>query len=342
MAEQNQHPWDENRPLGPSPFDRTGLIIIAAAVLIAVAGLFLVPALAGGQTALVTDYDNYPATPQAQLGAGCDGGGLYHSELFSLNGGPTVSDPHDLPEFNAGDTVTMTWNATTPECVGSPIVLDIKVSDDPFFDVGDDQKAFVPYAEATADGGPGSVSFTMPSLTALNAAGIGRNCAYQLDAIVGLPLAIVGPSGSDYSAGIRSAPPINKPGSDDRTTLIKWRNGAYQTCVAEETTTTTTAPTTTTSTTPVSSTVPTTADTTPTCVAAEAGVDETSLSPARTGCVLSGGTEVEASGAGAVVGARPASSLPTTGASEGLLLFAAVALILVGSGVVHIGRKAKR
>lgn len=309
-----------------------GLILVAALLV-----SFLFPgSMAGSQTLfssdLVTDYANYPDTPQAQLTDGCDGGGLYHSEMFSLNGGAPVHDPADLPQFVVGDAITMTWDATTRECVGSRISLDFKVSDGPTFDFSVDQEAVIPFVYTVADGGPGGLTFIAPDLAPFE-----KGCNYQFDAIVGNPLAIVGPSGSDYSASVR--------GDDRRSTLIGYRNGAYATCAAEQTTTTsTTAPastTTTSSTAPAtttSSTVPSTVpavteDTTPTCAPVQQ-VDDQSLSVAAAACVTSGGTTVETSGESATsAGALPASAqrqLANTGANGDLWIAAAILLVCFG------------
>lgn len=121
----------------------------------------------------------------------------------------------------------MEWNATTPECVGAPVVLTIKIAPGPTFDSTVDQRVYVPYAIVTADGGPGSVTYELPDLAPFE-----KGCNFQMDAIVGLPLEIVGPSGSDYSASVRR--------DDKRTTVIKWRNGVYDTC--EQAAPTTTVP----------------------------------------------------------------------------------------------------
>lgn len=301
-----------------------------------------------GQTQLVTDYDNYPDTPQAQLPDGCDWTGI-GGVVFTLSStGPFVTSLADLGPLTAGDTIGMSWNGVRPECVGAPVSLVVKVAQRPFFDPGDDQFAKVPYATVTATDGPGFLSYTLPGL-----AEFGFDCAYQIDAIVGLPLAVVGPNGSFYGGALR--------GDGRRTTLLSAANGAYSQCAAEETTTTTvpetttttappettttTAPPTTTTTAPppsttVPSTVPTTVDTTPTCTPSAGGVDGGSLAPAGAGCVLSGGSEVEGSGAGAASGSRPASSLAATGAGSwtlGALLLVA-ALLAVGVPTVAVTR----
>lgn len=297
------------------------LKVIAAAILILLAG-WVGMALMGwddavyGQVELVTDYAAYPDTAQAQLPDGCDGAGVL-GVAYSLNGSPEVADPGALPQFNAGDTLTMTWDSTTAACVDAPIVLVVKVAQDPVFDPGDDQFAFVPYAATAATGGPGSLTYVLPGLEQF-----GFNCNYQLDSIVGLPLAIVGPNGSFYSASLR--------GDDRRTTLIGFRNGAYESCEAPPTTTTTGPPTTTTT---PSTTVPTTVPpTVPADIPCGSG-DET-LGVAVAECALA---DVGASGEGVQAGALPASSsLPATGSRAGLiplglLILAAGALIFVAT-----------
>jgi hypothetical protein len=164
----------------------------------------------------------------------------------------------DLPELKAGDAVTMNWASVAPQCVGSAISLVVKSAPQPFFDPNVDQPV--------SDGGyivvrltgtePGTLTLIMPDLSQLGSA-----CAYQMDAIVGVPLAVVGPSGSFYSAAQRN--------DDRRTTLISFRNSQYELCAAQVTTTTT-APTTTT-TVPVvpPTTQPPTTTTAPTGAAGE-------------------------------------------------------------------------
>jgi hypothetical protein len=201
----------------------------------------------------VTDYANYPDTPQAMLTPGCDANGDVSGVAFSLNGGAPVGGLADLPEMQAGDVLTMTWNGVSADCAGSAISLSVKVAQEPVFDQNVDQLALPGgYNVATLTDGPGSLSLTMPDMTPY-----GFGCAYQLDATVGVPLQIVGPSGSDYSASVR--------GDDRRTTVFSWRNSAYTICVAQAAlpTTTTTAPTTTTTAPPASTTtVPPTTTTT--------------------------------------------------------------------------------
>src|SRR6476659_10114454 len=82
----------------------------------------------------VTDYANYPDTPQAMLTPGCDANGDVSGVAFSLNGGAPVGGLADLPEMQAGDVLTMTWNGVSADCAGSAISLSVKVAQEPVFD----------------------------------------------------------------------------------------------------------------------------------------------------------------------------------------------------------------
>src|SRR4051794_7197773 len=166
------------------------------------AGLLLVAtSTATAQQALpplVTDNANYPDTLQALLTDGCDFTGVTGTS-FSLNGGAPVGNLSDLPGVQAGDIVTMSWTGVAPACVGSAISLAVKDAPQPFFDPGVDQPTPPGgYNVATLTAGAGSVSLTMPDLSLFS-----NNCNYQLDGVVGVPLAVVGPSGSFYSAASR-------------------------------------------------------------------------------------------------------------------------------------------
>jgi LPXTG-motif cell wall-anchored protein len=214
-------------------------------------------ATASAQTSLVTDYVNYPNTAEAQLPAGCDGTGPQGVQ-YAINGAAPVASLADLPTLNAGDEIAMSWTGTTPACVGVPIALAIKVASNPFFDQDDNQDAYVPYGVATSDGGPGGFTYTLPGLVEFE-----LGCNYQLDAIVGVPLAVVGPDGSYYTNAIREA---NGKASGVTTLIGQAKNGAYETCEAPPTTTTTVPETTTTTAPEVTTTTapePTTTTTAP-------------------------------------------------------------------------------
>jgi hypothetical protein len=70
----------------------------------------------------------------------------------------------------------------------------------------------------------------LPSLV-----GEGDSCRYHLDAVMGYALAVVGPTGSYYSASSRN--------DDDRSMLTSARVGRYATCIETVTTSSTTSTT---------------------------------------------------------------------------------------------------
>lgn len=302
---------------------RKALAIIGLAIGLVLAHGAPAGALEGNDP--VTDYANYPNTLQAKAGPGCDGGGLFRSEMFSLNGGTPVHDPKDLPEFNEGDVLVMTWNDNTPQCQGSAVSLDVKVSQKPTFDPEDDQPARLPFTYDFLTGGPGSLTYVFPSL-----AEFGLGCFYQLDAIVGIPLAIVGPSGSDYTAGIGNRP------LDGRTMLINFRNGGYSTCLAQGTTTTTEAPTTTTTAPEVTTTTGPALDATTTTVAPATTAPAVDSTPTTAQNVTpTAQTALVTQGDSAVIQTRAVPSLAVTG-PDGSVPGAIIGACAILSGLLLI------
>jgi LPXTG-motif cell wall-anchored protein len=219
---------------------------------------------------LVTDYANYPGTPQAFLTPGCDFSGVinpsFGARLVATGQefGP-VGDLALLPDLAEGDLVRMAWTDVAPQCIGSAVSFVVKVALGPSFDPNTDQLTGPNggYSVEFLVAGPGEITFPMPDL-----ARFGLGCDYQLDAIVGIPLQDVGPSGSFFSELLRIQQ--GKQTADNRTTVISAKNGSYPSCVVPPTPTplqapppppapTTTAPTaTTTAPTPVQFSVPTT------------------------------------------------------------------------------------
>lgn len=208
---------------------RKGIVALVAAGALAL--------LTGTVGAQVTDFDNYPDTPQAQLTPGCDYTGVL-GVSYNVNGGPQSAALDALAPFGPDDVVTMTWGDVAPACVGSAVALAIKDAHEPVFDPTDNQ-VLVGHSSTTLAAGAGSLTFTLPSLV-----GYQHGCNYQFDAVVGMPLTYVGPDGSFYSEVLR--------GDGLATTLIGARNGTYTECLpvvtttAPETTTTTEGTTTTT------------------------------------------------------------------------------------------------
>lgn len=190
----------------------------------------------------VSDYASYPAP----LPSGCPAGSSALQGLSFDNGrGDTASTLSDL-DVRHGDTVTMSWTGFAEACTtgtGAPaITVSLAAYDSrtATFDPSVDQKLQPGWASCgpdaspcTTTGGRMRLSITLPG------SGV---CNVQLDAVQGLPLAIVGPSGSYYSDWQRG---------DGTSRLISAANFGLEPCVAASptsappaVTTTTEAPTT--------------------------------------------------------------------------------------------------
>jgi hypothetical protein len=233
---------------------------------------------------LVTDYANYPGTPQAFLTPGCDFSGIINPTFgarlvatgSSTEFGP-VGSLADLPVLGEGDLVRMAWTDVAPACIGSAVSFVVKVALGPSFDPNVDQLTGPNggYSVEFLVAGPGEITFPMPDL-----ARFGLGCDYQLDAIVGIPLRDIGPSGSFFSEALRVQQ--GKQTADNRTTVISAKNGTYADCsVPATTTTTTTIPTTTTAPTTTTS-APTTSTTVAPAPPSVATVFVTTTPPATT------------------------------------------------------------
>ena len=217
-----------------------GAALALAGLLLAVTSTALgvataVGAAPGPPPAYVTDYANYPAN--AGVPDGCDSSGVT-GVSFSLNGSDPVSDMELLPPVQeGGNQVTMTWTGVAPACDNAPIVLVLKDAPAPEFDPGALQPAVSPFEGQTlVAGAGGTMTFTLPSLADLRP---DADCFYQLDAILGAPLEVVGPlpNGNFYSTALRGGGP---------NLLISSKNGGYETCTPTTPTTPTTSPSTTT------------------------------------------------------------------------------------------------
>lgn len=256
---------------------------------------------------LVTDYANYPGTPQAFLTPGCDFTGVLnptfgaHIQLTNTDFGP-VNDLGLLPTLAQGDLVRMAWTDVAPECIGSAVSFVVKVALGPSFDPNVDQLTGPNggYSVEFLVAGPGEITFPMPDL-----ARFGLGCDYQLDAIVGIPLRDVGPSGSFFSEALRIQQ--GKQTADNRTTVISAKNGTYLDCVPTGTTTTvppTTVPTTVPPTTVPPTTVPPTTSP-PSSVAQTSSPPQTFSAPPPTSPPTTTHFPFGATGPGDVYGLAP-------------------------------------
>lgn len=227
----------------PNSLHLFGALLALAALLV---GVFVTVAAAqnpGDPALLVTDYENYPdPTPQTGSPAICSADDILLDQDgtgFTLNGGDMHPTLAALGDIKSGDEITATVFVTA-DCVGSVLSLTLKNSEQDGFDPGTNQ-VNVGYESILAVAGLTTISFTLPPIN-------DDDCFYQLDAVVGYPLAIVGPDGSFYN-------PLNR-GGVGRDMLINARNGTLTACAVTTTTSTSTTqpPSSTTSTQPPTTT----------------------------------------------------------------------------------------
>lgn len=133
------------------------------------------------------------------LPAGCpDGAAAFTGLTFSANG----SSAGSLAglSFAAGDTVTMKWSALDPDCADVDVSLAAYESSTSGFDQMVDQ----PLYDGWDTCGPSSSPCTASGLSIVLPSVPGP-CSFQLDAVLGLPITIVGqpPEGSFYSESLR-------------------------------------------------------------------------------------------------------------------------------------------
>lgn len=138
----------------------------------------------------VTDYAAYPSP----LPAGCPGGEASLLGVRFDNGrGNTASDLRQLP-LRSGDTLTMTWEGFAPGCEGLAVTLAVYSTHGERFDPSSDE-TLVSHVSWTD--GPNVLSLVVPS------AGMDEVCYLQVDAVLGAPLAMIGPNGSFYNSVLR-------------------------------------------------------------------------------------------------------------------------------------------
>jgi LPXTG-motif cell wall-anchored protein len=304
-----------------------GVALLAGGSLLVLAGPRAAAQIVPPQPAPVTDYASYPAN--AELPLGCDSSGVV-GVTFAVNGGTPVGSLGDIGPIDAGDTLTMAWVDILPACdpAGtdqSPIVLAMKSAPGPVFDAGVDQALDLPYAiDFMTTGEGGSLTYVLPPLNDDSFPG----CFGQLDAIVGLPLAVVGPGGSFYSSGLRGSGP---------NLLISAWNGGYELCAAQETTTTTGGTTSTTVGTTTTSTPASTTTTAPTTTTTEATTttappSSTTVQPPTT---VTDPTSLTVGAAGV----RATRTLAETGRSNGWVALAGLAGVGLGLVLVVVSRR---
>lgn len=299
-------------------------MLFVAVVLGVVPGTAVAGAAPG---APITDYGAYPAA----LPGGCpDGPGAVEGERYDNGRGDEATDLRKLP-LRPGDTLRVTWDDFAAGCsnsAGEPLIaVSLHAYDlsTPTFDMNVDQRLLDGWVACGAGLGPctrgadGRYQLSVP----VPGPAVSAECNTQMGFVIGLPLAVVGPSGSFYNALLRN---------DDRPSMgIGATNFAIPDCVrgAASTTTPTTPPTTPPPTTPPTTTAP--PSVAPTSTAQPpATVLSAQLSAAPTTAPV----------APAAVAGAHVSRLPATGSASGNLTLAGLALLLAGTALVLGSRRA--
>ena len=176
-----------------------------AAVLVALAATALswmgaAPASAEPPPNPITDYGNYPSgIVPAIIPDGC--APPFVSGLLFGDGDTSSANLQDL-DLEPGDVVDMSWTGFSSGCEGLGLSLALKRADGPTFDPTANQELVTfdycgPLGDTCAAGNDGRfhLTFTMRPRTEV--------CNWQIDSIIGPPLAVVGPGGSFYTDSAR-------------------------------------------------------------------------------------------------------------------------------------------
>lgn len=293
----------------------------------------------------ISSYATYP--DDAILPPGCNAFSVLQGLQYRVDPDGAGAQPAGAPQGSLaalgslpfGATVIMTWTGYTQGCA-SVISLSVKRADGPVFDPQTNQELLTFVACDAAGNGctvaPGSyrLELTMPTFDQ-------GGCHYQVDAVVGPPLDVVGPNGSYYSNVYRESFPntMNETGDS---MLIHANNGRGVCEPPQETTTTTVATT--------STTLATTTTTQATTTTTEPGTTTTTVPSTTTTASVLGTTLTQpstTSTSAQVLGVtvtRPGSSnLARTGNGdgEGTRTLLAIGLVLAGLGVALFGKDRK-
>lgn len=184
----------------------------------------LVAGLSGGASAqqptdihtpVIQHYGEYPSATVSGAVAGCSMANV-HGSLFTLSRDGAeviiVDDLRLMPQLAFGDVVHWAWESLDDPCGTSWLSLGLKESNGDTFDPSVDQ--FLDGSQGIQAPGTGPNHFDI-EMTALN-----KGCYLQLDALLGLPLADVGPSGSYYTPESR--------GDKGPNMLVSAWNGHYE------------------------------------------------------------------------------------------------------------------
>ena len=190
-----------------------------AAVLVALAAtasswMGAAPASAEPPPNPITDYANYPSgIVPAIIPDGC--APPFVTGLLFSAGGDSSSNLANL-SLEPGEVVDMSWTGFSTGCENLGLSLALKRADGPTFDPTTNQELVTfdycgPGGDTCVAGNDGRfhLTFTMRPRTDV--------CNWQVDSIIGPPLAVVGPGGSFYTDSAR--------GDNQPSTLLSANNG---------------------------------------------------------------------------------------------------------------------
>ncbi|MPY93299.1 MAG: hypothetical protein GEV08_09595 [Acidimicrobiia bacterium] len=302
---------------------------MAVGLLFVVIGATAQPSYA--QPAPVTDFATYP--PSLPTTCTVTGPDVVEGARYTV-GSQTATDLGALT-LVPGDVVTMNWDGFTPGCEEVGIGLSVKIAYDVTFDPNDDQ-----YLAAFSYCGPEGPLCAAPYQLQVTLLPAATAPCWQVDAHLGAPLSVVGPSGAYYN--------LNSP----QNMLISANNGGTSPCTpapcetnpavpagsieCQPVTPTTASPPTTAAPPPTTAT-PTTAppDISQTTVATAASCAAGQVRDVDTGLCIDESSV-------SVLGARqqqPQQIIPVTGSSTGNLVLASVGLFLFGASLVLFARR---
>ncbi len=182
-----------------------GLVLVAAGM----ADATVTADPPGPESVVVSSHFNlYPQTP---IPNGCNVGSAFLDRaLYSVSRGSAGQAANAQPVANAttlnegtvgrlypGDTITMTWVAFAPPgCNGEAIgvSLAVKSASSPSFHPEDDQALLRAFAYCGVGGTPCGGQGGAGNRLSLVMPGEDEACNYQVDAVIGGPLNVVGPT----------------------------------------------------------------------------------------------------------------------------------------------------
>lgn len=320
------------------------VLLVATGILLAFTGSGPFGATASAQNP-VNPGANVPSIPtgaasqtypdDAILPAGCVAGSVLTGLQYQIDPDGTGAAPAGAPrgdlafgDIPPGATIIMTWSGWSQDCA-SVISLSVKRAEQATFNPNSNQD-LISFAACEADGdgctvAPGSfrLELTMPTIAA-------GGCFYQVDAVVGPPLDVVGPNGSFYHNDNRSLFPATMNETGDN--MLIHANNGRAICPAAETTTTTLATTTTTLATTTTTSATTTTSDPGTTTTSVLSTTLTQPSTSTTGATVLGVTVTQ----------PRSGNLPRTGSDgEGPRTALAIGFVLTGFGVALFGRDRK-